>query len=216
MNQSNLYSFTAKWLWLLFLVIIPLNIFDILTTNIIATSLPFLSNIGVYGIIICNLFCGFIFLKLSTEHDFYKIAGVTYIFATIMKAWLNFTNGGPLEFGFSDGFSFGVFAINFITIVCNIIIIFYETNGHADLVGRYDYELSSKWDKLRTWYIISYCGIGSAVAFAFIFSFIGLLIMLVSLISTIILGILRYVYLYKTAKVFTKLSKEENVSRETF
>lgn len=64
-----------------------------------------------------------------------------------MKAWLNFTNGGPLEFGFSDSSSFGVFAINFITIV---------------------------------------------------------------------LGILIYIYLYKTAKVFTKLSKEENVSRETF
>ena len=124
------------------------------------------------GIIFCNLFCGFILLKLSTEYDFYKIAGVTYIFSTLINAWLNFVNGGSLEFGVTDGFAFGSFALSFIGIVCNIIIIFYETNGHADIVGRYDYELSSKWDKLRTWYIISYCVAGASVAIVFIFPLI--------------------------------------------
>lgn len=217
MNQTNLYSFTAKYLWLLFLIVIPVNIFDILTTELFASYLPStIYTFSNYGIIICNLLYGLILLKLSKEHDFYKTAGIVSIFSTLINLWLTFVNGGPLESNISDGFGFGSLALAFISVVCNILIIFFETNGHADILGRYNYELSSKWDNLRKWFMYSYCGIGASVALVFIFPLIGLLIMFISLISLCILAILKYVYLYKTAKVFTKLSKEENVSRETF
>ena len=217
MNQTNLYSFTAKYLWLLFLIVIPVNIFDILTTELFASYLPStIYRFSNYGIIICNLLYGLILLKLSKEHDFYKTAGIVSIFSTLINLWLTFVNGGPLESNISDGFGFGSLALAFISVVCNILIIFFETNGHADILGRYNYELSSKWDNLRKWFMYSYCGIGASVALVFIFPLIGLLIMFISLISLCILAILKYVYLYKTAKVFTKLSKEENVSRETF
>ena len=217
MNKTNLYSFTSKHLWLLFFIVIPVNIFDILTTDFFTSYLP--STIYIfsnYGIIICNLLYGIILLKLSKEHDFYKTAGIVSFFSTLINLWFTFINGGPLESMVSDGFGFGVLALAFISIVCNILIIFFETNGHADILGRYDYELSSKWDNLRKWYIYIYCGLGSSFAIIFIFPLIGLLIMLASLIALCVLAIVKYIYLYKTAKVFTKLSKEENVSRETF
>ena len=154
MNQANLYSFTAKHLWLLFFIVIPVNIFDILTTELFASHLPStIYSFCNYGIIICNLLYGLILLKLSKEHDFYKTAGIISIFSVLINLWFTFINGGPLESMVSDGFGFGVLALAFISIVCNILIIFFETNGHADILGRYDYELSSKWDKLRKWYI---------------------------------------------------------------
>jgi hypothetical protein len=217
MNQTNLYSFTSKHLWLLFFIVIPVNIFDILTTELFASYLPStIYTFSNYGIIICNLLYGLILLKLSKEHDFYKTAGIVSIFSTFINLWLTFINGGPLEFNVSDGFGFGALALAFISVICSILIIFFETNGHADILGRYDYELSSKWDKLRKWYIYIYCGLGSSFAIIFILPLIGLLIMLASLITLCVLVTLKYVYLYKTAKVFTNLSKEENVSRETF
>ena len=208
-------SFTAKRLWFLFLIVIPLNIFDILTSDIITSSFPFISTVGNFGVIICNLLYGLILLKLSSEYEFYKIAGICSILLTAINVWLNFVNGTPIGLDTSDGFTFGTFALSFIAIVFHIIILFYETNGHADILGPYDYELSSKWDKLRTWYIISYCGTGASIAFMFLLPLIGLLIMFASLIAIIVLSFMKYVYLYKTAKVFTKLSKGEDVSRET-
>ena len=217
MNQTNLYSFTAKHLWLLFFIVIPVNIFDILTTELFASHLPStIYSFCNYGIIICNLLYALILLKLSKEHDFYKTAGIISIFSVLINLWFTFINGGPLESMVSDGFSFGVLALAFISIVCNILTIFFETNGHANILGRYDYDLSSKWDKLRKWYIYIYCGLGSSFAIVFIIPLIGLLIMLASIIALCVLAIVKYIYLYKTAKVFTKLSKEENVSRETF
>ena len=215
MRQMNKFSFTAKCLWFLFIIIIPLNIFDVLTSQIFSTSSPAISAFGNYGIIVCNLLYGITLLLLSKEYDFYRIAGICSLFSTIITFWFNCMSGGSVNDTTSE-LGFGALAISFIGVICNIIVVFFETTGHSDILGRYDYDLSSKWDKLRKWLIISYCGVGSSVVLVFILPIIGLLIMLASLIAILILGVTKFVYLYKTAQVFSKLSKEENVSRETF
>jgi len=45
-NTTTKYSFTAKWIWLLFLIIIPSTVFGLLSHETISGIIPVFGTIG--------------------------------------------------------------------------------------------------------------------------------------------------------------------------
>ena len=65
-----------------------------------------------------------------------------------------------------------------------------------------DFDLSAKWDTLWKWYAGFGIAIMAGMTLAFLQSVLGLLIVTVSSLGFLVVGILKLVYLYLTAKTF--------------
>ena len=65
-----------------------------------------------------------------------------------------------------------------------------------------DLELSEKWRRLWKWYIGTYLALFAGIFVALIFAWLGLLVVLASAIGTLVVAILKLVYLWRTARTF--------------
>lgn len=77
-----------------------------------------------------------------------------------------------------------------------------EYSAHAEVVGDVAPVLSDKWTGLWKWYIGMTLGLLGSILLMLIIPILGLLVALVTAIGTIVVSILKLVYLYRTAKVF--------------
>lgn len=203
MNQTTYYSFAAKWLKLLILMLIPSFIFSLLANDTVVSMFPFLGSFGYIGASLCNFAYGFILIKLGSEFDYYKTAGICSICSSLISLITTLINIESV-------------LITLITGIISIVAVFYELSAHSDIVANVDHDLHVKWENLRLWSIISYAALPVCTVTSIILPLISLLIMLAALIGVLVTGIMKYVNLYKTSKMFNKLLEEENVSRETF
>ena len=81
---------------------------------------------------------------------------------------------------------------------------YYEYMGHTDVLVDVDRELSGKWFKLWKWYLITFLGIFAGTILTVLIPLLGMLVMLVCTIGTLIVSILKVVYIYKMANVLKK------------
>ena len=80
-----------------------------------------------------------------------------------------------------------------------------EYSAHAEVVGDVAPVLSDKWTGLWKWYIGMTLGLLGSILLMLIIPILGLLVALVTAIGTIVVSILKLVYLYRTAKVFREI-----------
>ena len=200
-------SFISKHFWLLFLIIIPVTVFDFLTADLFSgTGLYTLGNIGLFA---ANMIYGIILIKLSSQYHYYKISGICYIVSVLLTVWLQLM--GVTEFGVA----FGSIVLSSFRTILNAVAVYYELSTHSDIISREDYEMSTKWAKLTTYYVFSYVLLLISIISVSFIPIISFIIIMVASFSILILGIMKFIYLYRTAKIFRRLAKEENVSRET-
>jgi len=202
-NTTTKYSFTAKWIWLLFLIIIPSTVFGLLSHETISGIIPVFGTIGNIGKTACSLLYGLILIKLSSEYDYYKAAGITYILSILVS------------FVEANNYIGSSLFVSLVAIILVIASTYFEFTGHADILSKEDYLISSKWDKLKKWAIILYAITLISAIFIFFLPILTILNTLVSIIGIFVVEIIKFVYLYKTAKFFKKIAGEDNVSRET-
>ena len=79
-------------------------------------------------------------------------------------------------------------------------------NATSDTLMGVDNMLAAKWADLWKWYKWMMIGIVSSVLLIFLAPIIGVLVMFVSVIGIIIIDIIKFVYIFKTAKAFKKIS----------
>ena len=200
-------TFISRHFWLLFLIIIPATIFDFLTEDLFSgTGLYTLGNIGLFA---ANLLYGIILIRLSSQYHSYKISGICYIISVLLTGWLQLM--GATEFGVA----FGSIVLTSFRAILNAIAVYYELSTHSDIISREDYEMSTKWAKLTTYYVFSYVLLLVSIISVSFMPIISFIVIMVASFSILILGIMKFIYLYRTAKFFRRLAKEEIVSRET-
>lgn len=207
MDKTKKYSFAAKWLWLLFLIVVPSNIFSLFTNENIITSFPILRQIGSYGSILCTAVYGMILIRLSSEFYFYRTAGICYLCTCIISFITSLSNNETSGFIIFTGLIGGILTL---------VAIFSEFSGHCDMLIDIDHDLYVKWNNLKLLFTICYSATLVCIFLSVIFPLISAIILLIALIAILIGGILKFVYLYKSSRFLKKLSTEENVSRETF
>ena len=75
-----------------------------------------------------------------------------------------------------------------------------EYMAHAAVTAEVDYDLSEKWKKLWTWYLLAMGALILSILLMFIV--IGVFLALAVSVAILVIGVLEVVYLYRTAKLF--------------
>lgn len=185
----------GKWLWIIFWLIIPSTIGSIMANETTAKILPGLLMPGQIINTICSLTYGAILLKLGSEEERYRTAGICALIAGASSALAAIINGG------SDGATW----ILIFTIPAAIVAIVGEYNeymAHSAVLSGVDNELSEKWEVLWMWYIGLFAGIFGSIILMLIIPVLGAIAVIGATIGTVVVSILKLVYLYRTAKIF--------------
>lgn len=183
-------AFLGKWLWALFMLIVPAIIGDVIGI--------FPGIVGLLGSVISlavSITYGVILLRLSRESRNYLIAGICYFAAAVlMFASVPFLADENL---FNENIVI-VLVMVFLAVPFAFLSEFKEYNAHRAVLDGIDDELAEKWRKLIFWYIFSIAGrvLGNMIPV------FGGLILLPASIANIAVKILKLVYLHRTALAF--------------
>lgn len=187
--------FLGKWLWLLFWLVIPSALSGFMTNDNVVESFPNLYLPGQILSGLCSLAYGLILLKLSSEDEGYHKAGLCYLVGASVAAV-----GVLIKLGNSEAKL--PLLVTLPVVIVEMVGYYREVNAHADVLSGVDNILSEKWRILWKWYIGMLGAIVGSIIVVLISPFLGLLVMLAGIIGTIVVNIMKLVYLYRTAKLF--------------
>ena len=185
----------GKWLWIIFWLIIPSSIGSLMANESTAKILPGLFMPGQIINAICSLTYGAILLKLGSEEDRYHTAGICALIAGGVSAVVAMLTGTGEEATWTL----------LLTLPAAVVAMVGEYNeymGHSAVLSGVDNELSEKWEVLWKWYIGLFGVMIGSILVMLIVPILGLLAILAASIGTVVVSILKLVYLYRTAKIF--------------
>ena len=193
--------FLAKWLSLLFWLVIPSIIAGLLTGDTLSGWFPSLAVIGhVLSAAVSLAYCAILWV-LRNEDDRYRTAAKFTLLTGVASAISAMISG-------NSNLNWLVVLISLVGSVLSLIREYNEYHAHAAVASLLDCALSEKWEKLWAWHIGTLgVTIGGSVLLL-IFSAFGILTLLLSLavlagsIGIIVVSILKLVYLYQTAQLF--------------
>lgn len=179
----------GKWLWLIFWLIIPSAIGSIMAHESTVKLLPELEMPGQIIEAICTLTYGAILLKVSTEEYRYQPAGICALAAGAFSVVSVFA-----------GDRTSIFAVPVAVIA--VVGEYHEYMAHSAVLADVDSELSWKWEELWKWYIGLELGMFGCFFVMLITPVFGALAFLGCAIGTLVVSIVKLIYLYRTAVIF--------------
>lgn len=186
----------GRWISVLFWLIVPSLVASVLTSESIVKMLPKVELPGQILSVACAVVYGLILLKLSSAHSKYKIAGICYLSLQIMSV---------AGYTLKDGSGWYIF-LSIVMVIVSLICEYNEIEAHSDVLEDIDDELASKWYGLWIANIVMVAGIIGGTILLFVWEGLGALILIASSICAIVIGVLKLIYLYRTAGVFKKIS----------
>ena len=185
----------GKWLWIIFWLIIPSTIGSLMANETTAKILPGLFLPGQIINAVCSLTYGAILLKLDSEEDRYRTAGICALIAGGVTAVVALISGAGEEPTWTLLF----------TLPAAVVAMVGEYNeymGHSAVLSGVDNELSEKWEVLWKWYVGLFLGMFGCILIMLIIPILGAIALIAAAIGTVVVSILKLVYLYRTAKIF--------------
>lgn len=190
--------FLGKWLWILFWLVVPSEISGIMTMDKVVEAFPLLRVPGLVLGITCSLVYSLILLRISSEHESYRLAGSIGIGSTLLEVFM-------LVLGSTGGL---VFLISLIKIVVGFLMTYHEYKAHGESVYPVDAELSECWEKLWKWKIYSIAGLAGSVFLTIISRFLGVVLLFASIIFVLVISVFKLIYLYQTAQAFRERARQ--------
>ena len=181
--------FLGKWLWIIFWLIIPSAIGGLMTQEFIVKLMPGLAVPGQIIKAVCTLIYGAILLKVSTEEHRYQTAGICALVAGAVSVVMVF---GPNWTG--------IFTLP--AAVVAVVGEYQEYMAHSAVLYGVDSVLAWKWESLWKWYIGLYLGMFGCIFVMLITPVLGALALIGCAIGTLVVSILKLIYLYRTAVIF--------------
>ena len=184
----------AKWMRILFWLIIISTAANLLTSENVTNAAPPLASAGQILNIAANVAYGVVLLKIASESMNYRNSAICrFITAAVAIAVI------PI----SDNTEFFIaIPVVILSIVMDMVGEYYEFMGHAEVLRGADRTLSYKWLTLWKWYIGTFLGMIGGTVLAVMIPLIGLIVVLASTVGTLVISIVKIVYIYKTAGVF--------------
>lgn len=185
----------GKWLWFLFWLVVPGSVASLLSLEIIAESAPGVFLAGEILSALCSGAYGLILLRLSSEEDRYKTAGLCVLAGAAVSALIAFISGG----GEAPTWTL---LLSLPAAIASLVGEYNECAAHSIMLDGLDNELSEKWEQLWKWTLGCYCGLIGGLVLVFIIPVLGLLVVLASAIGVLVTSILKLIRLYGTAQAF--------------
>ncbi len=186
-------QFLKKWLWVIFLLLIPRFVASSFTGEPVRSALPVLHYAGEAVLILCSVAKGLIYLRLSPFDRHMKEAGLYYIGIAGVELFLLFLTGGRV----AD-------AVKILTLLptmaLELFCLYNECRGYSGITKEFDSELSEKWLKLWRFYGGSVGAGLLSIPVLLIFRSLGAIVLLASSLGTIVCSIWMLILQYKSAK----------------
>lgn len=191
----------GKWMWLLFWLIVPGTISGFMTVENVVKWVPWLRIPGLILSIACNMAYALILLKLIPFGERYRPAALCALVGTGVDGFVSLAGleqQSPLWW-----------LLMIPTLVIAYVGEYQEFCAHAEVLEGADNDLSGKWRTLWKWYIGSFAALFGSILLMVIIPVLGMLAMLAAVITMVVVGILKLVYLYRTAQRFRSHRPEE-------
>ena len=189
------FAFCAKWFGCLFWLSILGILIGILFSNKLLGRIAVLNWAGQILSVLLSLGNYAVLFVLSRQYSRYRTAAVFFLFAEVLN--IIFIAAGGAWWGF-------LFAIA--AAVLSLTGLYHEYYSHAEVAASVNFALSQKWRRLFKWTIGSFCVILASILAMLVFTFLGFLTALVSLLFLAVLDIFEIVYLSRTARAFREAS----------
>lgn len=179
----------GKWLSYLFWLVVPSVVSSLLTIEMVAEAFPWLSVFGSLLGTACSLAYGLILVRLGSEAEGYRTAGICVLIAGAVNYLASFLSGNWTLL---------------MTLPAAVLALYGEYReymAHSSVLAGVDNELSGKWEKLWVWHIGSFAAILIGAVLAFI-PVLALIVMLGGLLAMCVVSFLKLKYLHQTAKLF--------------
>lgn len=185
----------GTWLMLLFWLVIVTNIVSVVFS--LVESLPGMTLLAQIISTAFSVAYALILLKLSSASHCFRMAGICYIIAAVF----NFATAITGSAGLAS-------MIELAALVPSFIAMYQEYIGYAEVTEAIDADMGRKWGKLWYWALGSLLAMGAGMIFTLFGSLLGALAALASLILTVVVSVIKIVYLYRTAKMFREYAEE--------
>lgn len=190
--------FFAKWLTVLFWLFITTELVSLLDNDLVLQYFPILKTPAVAIGLVFAIARAAILLILSKKQYQYRVAGICGIFAGIVQALSAFISSDVAQI-----------LLLIASVALTITALYHEYQGHIQALYGVNEILSQKWSDLWRWQaVILALTVGGALSVT-LFSLLAALAVLVGSIGSIVVGIIRLVYLYQSAAAFREFSREE-------
>ncbi len=184
----------GRWLWLLFWLLIPSSLAQLMSLEQVVQAVPVLRGPGEVLQVLVNLASGLMLLRLAPAWGRYRTAGwctvavaafdaVTLVLGLTEEAWLWWVLALP-------------------AMAAGTVGIYQEYTAHAEVLEGEDNTLARRWRLLWKWYIGLALGMFGCIFLLFISEMLGVLLLLGAVIGMIVTAVLRMVFLYQTAVCF--------------
>lgn len=187
--------FWGKWLWILFLLIIPSTVASLLKLDIAENGGSWIESAGQALEWISALAYGSILIKLSKVGTRYRTAGICTVISAVLLIITEAASAKVLQENME-------LAAMIPTAIIALVGTYYEFTAHSQAAGKAGSKLSEKWQSLWVWYI----GLNLGLFFgSFILLFLGVFGVIIFMgltIGIIAVSVVKLVYLYKMAKFF--------------
>lgn len=185
----------GKWLCILFWLVVPSTIASLLTEEWITGLVPGLYIVGIILQLGCALTTSLVLWKLSEAEDRYRTAALCSLTAAAVTLFLAAVTRG-------DDIPTWTLLITLPAAVVSLVGEYNQFTAHTIVTTPLDRELSEKWTRLWKWYIGSFAVLLGSLFLMLLIPILGLLAMLAAAIALTVTAIIKYIYLYQTAKLF--------------
>ncbi|MCI8387763.1 MAG: DUF3795 domain-containing protein [Clostridiales bacterium] len=184
----------AKWLFPLFYLMIVSMVFDLIPSSLINSSLVLSIISTVASLIIILLYTYFLY-KIRPASDRYGRAAKFRLISAGLVIIASIINS------FNEDIAALAILISIPTVVISFLAVYQEYTAHSDVLVGIDNELSDNWSKLWKWYI-GLCLGNILLPIVGAFGILGVFILIAYMIALIIISVLQFVYLHRTAVTF--------------
>jgi len=181
----------AKWLTILFWLIVPGELSGLMTQEFVLESLPGLEVPGAVLGLAVNVVYGLILLRLTFAEPRYRLAGLVSLAATLLHGVQQLLAQTPAA-------TVLLLAAGALGMVGE----YQELNAHADAVSGVNRDLSDRFQQLWKWYLRMLAIVIAGAALLPLIPLLGVLAAVVGAIGTLVVGIAKLVTIWQAAGAF--------------
>ena len=196
----------AGRLWPLFWLIVPGTIAGFLSDEALAAHWPDLASLGEILGILCSVVYGLLLLSLAKVNGGYRAAGACTLFVVAAGVIVQVLGGSGDPHNVERGIAL---ILTFLSGVAALVGEYTECTSHAEVLEPVDIALSQRWRRLWKWYIGAYLALFAGIFVTLLSAWLGLLVMTASTVGSLVVAILKLVYLWRTTRTFREYEEME-------
>ncbi len=196
MRQEENIRTAAKWIMVLFWLSIASIVAGAFSGDAIADLVPLLTIFGNIAGLAVSAAYAVVLIKMDSVDRDYRRAAVYVIAGVLLSAIAMFLPdaNGRLES------AIWTLVPGILGLVLDLVSKYYEYGAHAGVLKGIDPVMSEKWRRLWRWTLEMTIGLIIGAVASVLAPILGLLILIVVVIGLLVVGVLRLVYLYQTAR----------------